>query len=413
MTESNGAGLVYEVPADKKLTAGRPSLLVLPNGRMLVAFDLTGPDAKTLPGKKSVDPRGNRWSQTKVFSSTDGGATWTSVATLPCRSGALFRDGGDVYLLGEASGTLQLSRSPDGGTSWSMPAEILSPGAGEPAYTPFLSAPVACDAWWVALAWRGEESGWTAIRAPKGAALTNRKLWTAGGTTGPLAAWAGAGAATGAGIPAGGVQVGYRGASSAVVPLADGHPWAGGATGCALALFSAATGRAHVAAGMLLDPAKPGFSALGGAAAPWTWVGVPGGHASFAVVDDGCTTYVAGNEAKATAGVPFPGWGRAVLEDSLRTRVVLWRATAFPEFSAAGAFCEEKPAVAPAAASDGKGKGRGAPTAAPGAFAGIRREPSLAIAGGQAWMACRCGTAESRNAGDARAVRIFSLPLGK
>ena len=31
--------LVYEVPAGAKLTVGRPSLVVLPNGRLLVAFD--------------------------------------------------------------------------------------------------------------------------------------------------------------------------------------------------------------------------------------------------------------------------------------------------------------------------------------------------------------------------------------
>ena len=64
--------LVYEVPAGAKLTVGRPSLVVLPNGRLLMAFDLTGPDAKGLPGKKYVDAR-SRWSQTKVFSSSDGG----------------------------------------------------------------------------------------------------------------------------------------------------------------------------------------------------------------------------------------------------------------------------------------------------------------------------------------------------
>lgn len=38
------------------------------------------------------------------MSSGDGGATWQLSATYPFRRASLFRDGGDVYLLGEAAG---------------------------------------------------------------------------------------------------------------------------------------------------------------------------------------------------------------------------------------------------------------------------------------------------------------------
>ena len=65
-------GIVYEVEAGKKVAVGAPSLLAMPNGRLLVAFDLTGADAKGLGGAKGHDKSG-RWVQTKVFSSSDAG----------------------------------------------------------------------------------------------------------------------------------------------------------------------------------------------------------------------------------------------------------------------------------------------------------------------------------------------------
>ena len=72
MTEANEArteGVVYEVEAGRKVSVGAPSLLAMPNGRLLAGFDLTGPDAKGLPGQKGHDKVRNRWVQTKVFSS--------------------------------------------------------------------------------------------------------------------------------------------------------------------------------------------------------------------------------------------------------------------------------------------------------------------------------------------------------
>lgn len=426
-----GGSVVYEVPTGTKLATGKPSMLVLPNGRLLVAFDLTGPDAKNLPGKKAVDAR-SRWSQTKVFSSTDGGTKWESVASLGCRGGMLFRDGGDVYLLGEMNGAVVVSRSPDGGGSWSMPTEVAGSG-GQGGFTPYFSAPVLCGETWVVLAWRGETSGWTALGAPRGASLTNRKLWRTGGTTGVLSGMPGTLAATGAGIPAGGVSVAFRAVSAGLVSLPAGHPWVPaelGGKAMLLALFSAATGREDVAAGMLLDPASLAFSSLGGAAAPWAWVGLPGGHSAFSILAPSGGTggvLVAGNALKLLGGGTGPAWGRAALEDASRTRLVLWRAGTFPAFSQVATFCDEKVGVAsgggaapaPAAEPGGGRHGRRArhggtgPTVPPGSCAGIRRDPSLAAGGGQVWMVCRCGTAASRHAGDCQAIRLFKVAPGR
>ncbi|NLG36085.1 MAG: exo-alpha-sialidase [Lentisphaerae bacterium] len=142
---------VYAVPEDKRISVGAPSLIALPNGKLLAAFDQTGPDVKSLAGKKGHDAKRNRWMQGRVMASADGGATWQLAATYPFRRASLFRDGGDVYLVGEASGGLCLMRSPDGGGSWSAPVELtgdldlwLSPttvlAGGDAWYLPSLMA---------------------------------------------------------------------------------------------------------------------------------------------------------------------------------------------------------------------------------------------------------------------------------
>ena len=52
---------VFAVPEGKRISLGAPSLLALPNGRLLVAFDQMGPDVKGLLGKKGHDAKRNRW----------------------------------------------------------------------------------------------------------------------------------------------------------------------------------------------------------------------------------------------------------------------------------------------------------------------------------------------------------------
>ena len=106
-TETKKAGaptVVFAVPEGKRISVGAPSLIALANGKLLAAFDQTGPDVKGLTGKKGHDAKRNRWMQGRVMASSDGGATWQLAATYPFRRASLFRDGGDVYLLGEAAG---------------------------------------------------------------------------------------------------------------------------------------------------------------------------------------------------------------------------------------------------------------------------------------------------------------------
>ena len=95
-----GEMTVFTVPADQRISVGAPSLVALPNGKLLVAFDQSGPDVKALPGKKGQDVQRGRWVQGRVMVSSDAGATWKLAATYPFRNASLFRDGGDLYLLG-------------------------------------------------------------------------------------------------------------------------------------------------------------------------------------------------------------------------------------------------------------------------------------------------------------------------
>ena len=56
----------YETPADRKLSLESPHVLALPNGKLLVALDQSGPDVKDMPGKKKQDAR-KRWISSRNF----------------------------------------------------------------------------------------------------------------------------------------------------------------------------------------------------------------------------------------------------------------------------------------------------------------------------------------------------------
>ena len=59
-TNAGAEAVVYAVPDDLRISVGAPSLIALPNGKLLAAFDQTGPDVKGLNGKKGHDAKRNR-----------------------------------------------------------------------------------------------------------------------------------------------------------------------------------------------------------------------------------------------------------------------------------------------------------------------------------------------------------------
>lgn len=360
--------VVYAVPEDKRISVGAPSLIALPNGKLLAAFDQTGPDVKGLNGKKGHDAKRNRWMQGRVMASADGGATWQLAATFPFRRASLFRDGGDVYLLGEASGGLCLMRSPDGGGSWSAPVELT--GDLDLWLTP--TAPLADgESWFVpALLPSGGGMGVTVFRAPRGASLMNRKAWMQGPVSPPLAQLLPVSSGTGCGVPLGGTAPAWR--DPVLVKIADPkHPWH--AAGTLHALGATSSGRQHWAAVARLATADLALAPQTDPdGAPWTWLPVPGGHEKFDLFyDDPSRTYwLAGSR-----GLPgLPLGALAAREEGLH-RLGLWASENLADWRLAA------PLVA---GGDGP--------------AGIRCDPSAAVCGNDLVWTCRAGGARSRNA---------------
>ncbi|QNN20802.1 exo-alpha-sialidase [Planctomycetales bacterium ZRK34] len=115
--------VVYRSPSPKDVYTYSPGLLRLPSGRLIATIDLGGIGVDKLPGPKGRRPR-DRWDhQGKVFISDDRGKTWKHTADLTIFHCTPFVVGDDVYILGHA-GDLKITRSTDGGETWSKPAAL-------------------------------------------------------------------------------------------------------------------------------------------------------------------------------------------------------------------------------------------------------------------------------------------------
>lgn len=369
---------VFAVEADKRLTVGAPSCLAMPNGKLLVAFEVGGADAKGLAGRKGHES-GNRWVQSKVYRGAPGG--WAQTATLAMRSPRLFRDGGDVYAAGLLDGALQICRSPDGGVSWSEPMGI---GGGDGVT---LAGVWAVGHRHCALVWEGAAKGWAVWGAPRGAGLGNRKVWARGGSTGPIGGWAAFGQARGAGLPAGGVEASWK-RSGALLEAPEGHPWRVGGAGAAegWGIFATTSGREHWATALRLDAGDLTWHAMGaGPGGEWGWLPFAGGHAPFA-----CAGQFGGGGKLKVAGNEGPGgamaWGRAAAAEERWTGLAVWESADLAEFGG-------KRTVV-------KGGGEGAR---------VVRDPSLAEQGGKTWVAWRQGSEKSRTARDMREIALAEV----
>ncbi len=360
--------VVYAVPEGKRISVGAPSLIALPNGKLLAAFDQTGPDVKGLNGKKGHDAKRNRWMQGRVMSSGDGGATWQLAATFPFRRASLFRDGGDVYLLGEAAGGLCLMRSPDGGGSWSAPMELTGDLDLWLAPTSVLADG---DFWYVpGLIPAGGGMGLTVFRAPKGASLMNRKAWTQGPVSPPLSQLIPAVAGAGFGVPQSGASLAWR--DPVLVKIVDPtHPWHG--AGALHVVGATGSGRQHWAAAMRLatedlslvpQPDPDGK--------PWVWLPWPGGHEKFDLFYDEPSRSHWSMGSRGAPGLPL---GRKAAQEEGLHRIGLWSSENLADWQ-----------FSTKVVTGGEGA------------AGIRCDPSMAVCGNDLFWVCRAGGAQSRNA---------------
>ncbi len=158
---------------------GSPTLAILPNGHYVAGHDLFrrgGGETEKVGGI------------TKVFRSTDRGATWSPTARI---EGAfwstLFAHGGSLYLFGytKQGGAMVIRRSDDEGATWTEPLDATSgllhpgPAGGTP------NPPVVHGGrLWIA-------SGTRAVSAPTGADLLQAAAWTRSRGLGGDSSWLG------------------------------------------------------------------------------------------------------------------------------------------------------------------------------------------------------------------------------
>ena len=109
--------VVYKSPNPSRLFCYTPGLAVCPNGRLVATLDLGGAEVPNLPGPKFIrTPSTAQW-QGKVFTSDDGGKTWTHRKDFPALHSRPFVAGKSLYVLGQAH-DLVVMRSDDWGETW-------------------------------------------------------------------------------------------------------------------------------------------------------------------------------------------------------------------------------------------------------------------------------------------------------
>ena len=116
---------VYESPDPRSVMLYSPGLERLDSGRLVATLDVRGPEAtlNQWPGPVWARAgRGDHW-QGRVYTSDDGGKTWTLRARYPFIHARPFVAGDSLYVLGQAS-DLTIIRSDDGGETWSEPSQL-------------------------------------------------------------------------------------------------------------------------------------------------------------------------------------------------------------------------------------------------------------------------------------------------
>lgn len=164
-----------------------PSILALPGGRLIAAFDQLGPGVKKLSGIKGRHPTDNHWMQGRLLTSDDKGQTWHEKKAFPFGHPCLFRDGQQVYLLGHC-GEMRIMKSSDGGMSWGGAGRLKGPGGSSTTYVQSPSSVLKKDDFvYVAMmrsvdpGYKGNPASTLAIdiwRARCGSDLTSERSWT-------------------------------------------------------------------------------------------------------------------------------------------------------------------------------------------------------------------------------------------
>ena len=107
--------VVNYIPASTKTYIGSPSVCILPNGDYVASHDHFGPG--TTEYQEAL---------TAIYKSTDRGKSWKKISEINGQFWSnLFVHQSVLYIMGtwKHHGNLIIRRSPDGGVSWSDPAD--------------------------------------------------------------------------------------------------------------------------------------------------------------------------------------------------------------------------------------------------------------------------------------------------
>jgi hypothetical protein len=108
-------------PGIARLDGGR--LVATTGGRLIATIDVGGPGAAELRGPKYHDTTHDSFWQGRVYTSDDGGRTWSHRADFPFMHARPFAAGDAVYVLGQARDLMVIS-SHDGGLTWGEPVKL-------------------------------------------------------------------------------------------------------------------------------------------------------------------------------------------------------------------------------------------------------------------------------------------------
>lgn len=114
---------LYESPDPARIYAYTPGLTRLHGGRLVATMDQGGPGVKDLPGAMSRSGDGGRPNQGRIYTSDNGGTSWTERGLFPFMHARPFVAGSSVYILGHDQ-DLCVIRSDDGGDTWSETVQL-------------------------------------------------------------------------------------------------------------------------------------------------------------------------------------------------------------------------------------------------------------------------------------------------
>ncbi|MBC2592644.1 exo-alpha-sialidase [Ruficoccus amylovorans] len=103
---ANDFVVVGESPDAEKIPLYSPSILSLPSGRLVAAYE------------RGKEGRANKQDYTFILTSDDGGKTWTERKQTKITQGRVFAAGKSLYMLGH-TGDLVVIKSDDDGVTWS------------------------------------------------------------------------------------------------------------------------------------------------------------------------------------------------------------------------------------------------------------------------------------------------------